>query len=64
MTINEKIHMVRTRKGMSQAELAFKTGFSIIEIISFETNGTRLSGYILIQILNAFTMTTIEFKNI
>ncbi len=64
MTINEKIHMIRVNKIMSQAELAYKTGYSIQDIISFETNGTIIKGFVLLQILNAFEITIDEFRNL
>ncbi|PKM51762.1 MAG: transcriptional regulator [Firmicutes bacterium HGW-Firmicutes-7] len=62
MTINEKIHIIRNNKGMSQAELAYKTGFSIYEIISYETNKTVISGYVLLSILSALELNINEFK--
>lgn len=63
MTTNERIHNIRQYFKMSQAELAFKTGFSIKEIICFETKGTVISGYILLKILSAFEMNMDEFKD-
>lgn len=62
MTINEKIHFIRIKKGISQAELAYKTGCSINEIISFEKKGTIISGYVLLQLINAFDITLYEFQ--
>lgn len=64
MTINEKIHMIRVSQGMSQAELAFKTGYTINDIILFEKNGTIITGYILLQIINAFNITVDSFMKI
>ncbi|WP_313133332.1 helix-turn-helix domain-containing protein [Anaerocolumna sp.] len=56
--------MIRVNKIMSQAELAYKTGYSIQDIISFETNGTIIKGFVLLQILNAFEITIDEFRNL
>lgn len=64
MTINKKIHMIRIKKGMSLAELAFKTDYTIAEILNFETSGTNLSGYALLKIITAFNMSLDEFRNI
>jgi transcriptional regulator with XRE-family HTH domain len=64
MTINEKIHMIRIKKGMSLAELAFKTGFSIQEIKKVETIGTIIYAYSLLKIIEAFDMSLEEFQNL
>ncbi len=64
MTINEKIHMTRINKGMSLAELAFKTEYAINDIVNFETNGTMINGYTLLKIIKAFNMSLVEFQNI
>lgn len=64
MTINEKIRFIRLKKGMSQAELAFKTEHSINEIKIIETNGTRISAYILLKILNALEIEIDKFQKI
>lgn len=63
MTMNEKIHYIRLKKGMSQAELAFKTEHSINEIKVIETNGTRINAYILLKILYAFEIDIEKFQN-
>ena len=62
MTINEKIHMTRINKGMSLAELAFKTEYAIKDIVNFETNGTMINGYALLKIIKAFNMSLVEFQ--
>lgn len=64
MTLNEKIHKLRKDKGMSLAELAFKTDSTIEQIISFESKGVIINGYKLLQILNALEISIEEFKNI
>ena len=64
MTINEKIYIIRINKGISQAELAYRTGFSIDDIKLFETNGTTISGYTLLKLLNAFKMKIKEFREL
>lgn len=62
MTINEKIHSIRTKKGISRAELAYKIGCSIDEVINYETAGTKVNGFIFLQIISAFEMTIREFE--
>lgn len=62
MTLNEKIHFIRLSKGMSLAELAYETECSIDDIKHFETNGTKISAFILLQILKAFKITLTEFQ--
>jgi transcriptional regulator with XRE-family HTH domain len=62
MILNERIHMIRIKKNMSQAELAFKTGYSINEIINFETNGNIINGYTLLQLLNALDIRIEDLK--
>lgn len=62
MTTNEIIRMIRRKSGISQAELAYKTKFLLEEIIYFETNGTRISGYILFKLLKALDVTIDEFS--
>lgn len=57
MKINEKIHKIRIYKGISQAELAYKTDFSINEIIKYKTNGTIINGFVLLKIIRAFELT-------
>lgn len=64
MTLNEKIHMIRLNKGMSLAELAFKTGFSISDILSYESRGNKISGYVLLKILDALDLNLNEFMKI
>jgi transcriptional regulator with XRE-family HTH domain len=64
MTLNEKIHMIRLNKGMSQAELAFKTGYSISDIINFESKGNKISGYDLLKVIEAFELNLNEFMKI
>jgi transcriptional regulator with XRE-family HTH domain len=61
MSINEKIHQIRLDKGMSQAELAFKSGFSLADIVKLETTGIIVNAYTLLQILKAFGITSTEF---
>ncbi len=61
MTLNEKIHMIRLSKGMSQAELAFKTGYSISDIINLESKGNKISGYVLLKIIAAFDLSINDF---
>lgn len=63
MTINEKIHIIRIDKGMSQAELAYKTKCSIDDIKRFETNGIGVCGLDLLKIINAFEISTDDFKS-
>jgi transcriptional regulator with XRE-family HTH domain len=64
MTLNEKIYMIRLNKSMSQAELAFKTGYSIGDIINFESRGNKISGYVLLKIIAAFDLSINEFMKI
>jgi transcriptional regulator with XRE-family HTH domain len=63
MTLNEKIHKIRLEKGMSQAELAFKTEYSIDEIKIFEINDKKINGFILLKIIKALDMSVCEFEN-
>lgn len=62
MTINKKLMDVRKSKKMSQAELAYKLDCSIEEIKWFETNGTQISGFLLLKILSAFNLTVEDFE--
>jgi transcriptional regulator with XRE-family HTH domain len=64
MTINEKIHFIRTKIGMSRAELAYKTDHTINEIRNIETNGTLINAYKLLKILSAFEMKTDDFQSV
>jgi transcriptional regulator with XRE-family HTH domain len=64
MTINEKIYMLRTQKGVSYAELAFKVGCSIDEIKKLETKGTKINGYTLLQVLSALNTTIEKFESL
>lgn len=61
--LNNKIHTIRIKKGMSLAEVAFKTGYTINDIKNFETVGTIISGYALLRIINTFDMSIEEFRD-
>ncbi len=63
MILNDKIHTIRVKKGMSIAELAFKTGYTLTDIKNFETVGTIISGYALLRIINALDMSIVEFQD-
>lgn len=63
MTINKKIHMIRIKKNMSLAEMAFKSDYSIEDIMNFETNGTIINGFTLLKIIKAFNISLVEFQN-
>ena len=63
MTINSKIHQIRKSKNISQAELAYETGYTIDDIIEIEKDGTIINAYTLLQILTALNITIDEFKN-
>ncbi len=64
MTINEKIHKLRVKAGISQAELAYLTEYSIDEIIDFETRGTCINGYNLLKLLKGLGYSIDDLKNI
>jgi hypothetical protein len=64
MTINEKIHFIRAKNGMSCAELSYKTDHTISEIRDLETNGTLINAYKLLKILSAFEMNINDFQSI
>lgn len=64
MLLNEKIHMIRKNKKMSLAEIAFKSGYTIEDIICFETKGTKINGYALLKILNALEITINDFEKL
>ncbi len=64
MTINSKIHQIRESKKISQAELAYETGYTIGDIINIEKDGTIITGFTLLQILKAFDISIDEFSMI
>lgn len=54
MNFSQKIYFLRTKRGLTQKELATLTGLTQGVIAKYETKGTRPSGDTLIKLAKVF----------